>query len=211
MKKKTEGHQPKEAPPSAGTQMTQLSPINLEDKRSVRTTFKLSKQGSEALEAISKDNNISFKETIDMLCQKFLTIDVISRMRKIDVKRELAVRKTYVISKGSLRTLNQISQKNGISRDSLLDWTLVMFEIMQTAVIGKIKKGHEEALKIVDQCRSALSAYEKKLKGVLTIPEDPILNRFGLVLVVLDNLQMAIEANLKENKGIDPEDMSQSC
>src|SRR5262249_52967411 len=40
--------------------------------------------------------------------------------------------------------------------------------------------------------------------------ESPICTRFGSVMVVLENLRSAIEANMNEGVPIDPDDMSQA-
>ena len=210
MNKRPRGGQSNKDLLSAKIPLTQLPPINLENKRPVRTTFRLSKAGSEALEFVSKYHKIRFKEAIENLCQKFLTKEVVSLVASLEIKNDLLFRKTYVLSQGSLEALNKASKEYKVPRDVVLDRSLILFQLLVEEESTNKKEKREKALKLIRECTSTLYDYEKKLKDILG-SDDPVIHRFGFSIVILDNLKSAIEFNLKEDNPIDPEDMSQSC
>jgi hypothetical protein len=106
--------------------------------------------------------------------------------------------------------LNQAAQKHKISRDILLDRILILYQLGLKDFIQKKQKGREEALRLIREWASTAHDFEVKLTKILG-SDDPVVIRFGFVLVILNNLESAIECNLKDNKPIDPDDMGQGC
>ena len=71
------------------------------------------------------------------------------------------------------------------------------------------KKLNEKALKLVAKVHSEASKTETKLKELLGI-NHPIVSRFSYIMVILENLDSTIEANVEDGVPIDPDDFSQS-
>lgn len=121
-----------------------------------------------------------------------------------------SVRKTLVISKESLGRLNKISKTFNIPRDLLVETLVRNVESGLKRSMEEKKKQHKKALEIIhNKFWSKAEEIEGELKEFLK-DDDPILERFGIVIVIIMNLCSAIENELKEGTPIDPDDFSQS-
>ncbi len=188
--------------------------------QSVRTTFRLTKEGSEAMNRLAKNYGLKPKSLIQ-LCVTIDTRDskpkegtfmysVLKSAKDItfsDLDR--SVRKTLVISKESLGRLNKISKTFNIPRDLLVETLVRNVESGLKRSMEEKKKQHKKALEIINKFWSKAEEIEKELKKFLK-DDDPILERFGIVIVIIMNLCTAIESELKEGTPINPDDFSQS-
>ena len=182
--------------------------------QSVRTTFRLTKEGSEAMNWLAK-NDLKPKLLIQ-LCAAIDTRDskpkegtliysVLKSAEDItfsDLDR--SVRKTLVVSKESLGKLNKISKTFNIPRDLLVETLVRNVESGLKRSMEEKKKQHKKALEIINKFWSKAEEIEKELKEFLK-DDDPILERFGIVIVVIMNLCLAIESELEEGTPIDPD------
>ena len=71
------------------------------------------------------------------------------------------------------------------------------------------KQREEKAHVIIRDLWAEAESVEKQLKDLLD-DDNPIVNRFGMVIVVIMNLVVAIESKLSNDTPIDPDDISQS-
>ncbi len=229
MKKRTRKQQPrvtrasKEKPPSP------TYPADLADRQSVRTTFRFSKAGSEALKSLAKHHGVTFKDVFGNLCATILAdkyaqdtekassppkdslLYKVARVaKKEDTKTtDHLVRKTQVISRGALRVLKEISKEYQIPRDLLVDWSLIVIRELVKEATQKREKTYKEALRVIPVLTSKADTVADNLRDILQL-DDPIIARFGLVVTILNNLCSAIESNLEKGTLIDPDDMSQT-
>jgi hypothetical protein len=198
---------------SASDKKTHLSLDGLELGQSVRTTFRFSERAEDALDRLSKTTKVTKKDILDrfarlILKDDALTTRLVKEASKVAANQELGVRKTWVITKATLKLIRDKSQTNGLSRDALAE-SLVLFanELIKTANQQRPEK-HKEALKIIDDFWKNAEQIEDQL-GDLLGEDDPICERFRYVVPIIMNLSMAIEAEIKKGTPIDPDDMSQ--
>lgn len=200
-----------------------LSPVDqLDPKRwqSVRTSFRLTRSADNALKWLAKHDSITSKDVFQYLFNWMAALlllgdhrdnqdDMFSIDREFNpLTSEQSTRKTLVISKIALSTINDISKKHQISRDSLVNQCLLSLKLFREKQLKKEKKENKKALKVISQFISKAEDVERQLKTILE-ESSPILSRFARGVAILGNLQSVIEANLQKETEIDPEDIYQ--
>jgi hypothetical protein len=106
--------------------------------------------------------------------------------------------------------LNKLSKDHGLSRDLVFESLILTFKVLLEKHSENERQNEKKAHKIISDFWAKAEEVEQQLKGLLD-DDSPILERFGLVVNVLMNLEMAIESKLSNGVPIDPDDMSQSC
>jgi hypothetical protein len=203
---------------------------DLEDIKSVRTSFRLSQEGSAALVWLAEDAKVKLQGVLTHLAYSLLMDrsvrdtkqsaeseqgSILNRIRQaasdLDPKtRDTSARKTYVVDKLVLQIFNGIAKAYHIPRDLLVDLALKIKKAERQTEADSLRKHYEDAMREIDELLSKTDHLKKHFQEILG-EDDPIVNRLGLVAVVIMNLSLAIESNLKERIRIDPEDYSQSC
>ena len=180
-------------------------------ERSVHTKFRLKKSTFEDLNWLSNYSNRTEKSILDSIAEdlSFLAniAEALGSENSIDVTK--TIRKSKVISSGSLVNLRAISAKYKITRDQLIETSIMLLKHLLQENIKKTKDVHKSALAIVKELWGKIEGYEAKLKKLLG-EDDPIVYRMGFIAVVAMNLSGAIESELQDGVPIDPDDMSQS-
>jgi len=191
--------------------LDRVSKTSLSEKQSVRTTFKLSESSNNAIDWLITTNNLKPKELFDLMCSNEnlvdFAIEAAQKNRKNSSTKQ--TRKTFVISKRVLRLLNRYSERHKLSRDSIVENLILLFKALLEKHAEEEKQREEKALTIISDFYSKAESVEKQLKDLLD-DDNPILDRFGYVIVLLMNLSSAIESKLSNDVPIDPDDMSQS-
>jgi len=161
---------------------------------------------------LAKHHGITAKDVFDKFCQDSVIeiyADMASKTRDDQTPPKKSVRKTLVISKGALKTLNDFSTKNQIPRDELVDSSLIFLQLVTKEVLKKEQENNPRALEIISEFITQADSVEEKLQEIL-VSYSPILGRFGSVMVILENLRSAINSNIEDGTPIDPDDFSQS-
>lgn len=175
---------------------------------SKRTTFKLGIDSLEALEWLCNNLDVSAKKVLDLVTTEGEILNVAiqaAQERKINAPKD-PVRKTFVISSKALGQLNKASSKNNVARDSLLEVLLLAYRKFVEKFQDEERKREEKALEIISEFMAeAEKKYGKRLREVLD-NEHPILKRFGVITIIIENLLNAIQEKLEEGTPIDPED-----
>ena len=185
--------------------------FTLEDRQSIRTTFNLTKETSEQIKSLVKDRGITVKELFEILC--FDIFDILNEwfisegvLKKEEWKKKnRQVRKTYVISKRTFTRLNDLSKGHQIPRDVLVEHLFKTYQIVNKLHLKKIeesKKNHKKALQIMEDFLSISSETRGKLREIL-IEEDPIVERFEHIDIVIHNLVSDIESEISDGTPID--------
>jgi len=113
-------------------------------------------------------------------------------------------RRTFVLSKTSLKKFNELSKDTGVHRDRLF----TIGVSLQKVLLDNRNAKHQKAFEILEGLSHHISDIEKKCAALLG-DDDPIPQRIGIVAIILDNLLMAIEAELNRGVPIDGDDFSQ--
>lgn len=189
-----------------------VSKTSLSEKQSVRTTFKLSEDCINAIDWLLKTNNLKPKELFDLICSNDDLVNLAAEAAKKDDKNISVkhTRKTFVISKRTLRLLNKKSEEQTLSRDLIVEKLVLLFKALLEKHTEEEKQKEEEALSIISDFWTKAEEIENKLKDLLD-DDNPILDRFSIVIVIIMNLVSAIESKLSNDVPIDPDDFSQSC
>jgi len=191
--------------------LDRVSKTILSEKRSVRTTFKLSESSINAIDWLIKTNNLKPKELFDLMCSNENLIDfAIETARKNEKSKAVKqTRKTFVISTRVKRMLNKLSKEHELSRDLIFENLILLFKALLEKHSEDEKQKEKKAHTIISDFWTKAETVEQQLKGLLD-DDSPILERFGLIVVVVMNLASAIESKLSNDVPIDPDDMSQS-
>lgn len=234
MDKKANSHSQEKQPSLDKDSLSGAYPTDLRDRQSVRTTFKISQDSVETIGILAKHHGVSFKEIFDNLSTQFLKERFLKKLankeelEQAPLLQQLAhiaekymaqkgdqyadrqkglVRKSQVVSRGALRTLNEVSKEYQIPRDLLVDWSLVIMRDKFEKDIKATREKYQEAYEIIAELNSHASNAVEKLWELLD-PDDPILERFASVGAVLEDLHSAIKSNLDNGTPIGPEPFS---
>ena len=154
---------------------TIMGKIRIQDKLSVRTTFKLSGQTIDGLKELANEYGITFKEVFEIICFNNLepviedfSDNSVKNMKQND-QNELSIRKTFVISKYTLKLLNRFSTKYKLSRNAIIEFLLSSYQADRSLKKEQLRKKHENALKRINKL---IALIEKELKGLDVILDD---------------------------------------
>lgn len=186
-------------------------------EKTSRTTFRITKEANEAMNWLVEHYGTTLKSVLDLLCfnvpsardaepgKDTFLFSVIRQSRDFDFKKlNRSVRRTMVVSKKSLTVLNNVSKKVKIQRDLLVDRGVLFLKLVVETSQEEEKKKHAEAYEMIDQFYTTAEDLEDKLDQMLG-DDDPIVKRFGYVIIILDNLHSAIKAEMEKGEPIDPD------
>ncbi|MGB5984799.1 MAG: hypothetical protein WBG37_05790 [Desulfobacterales bacterium] len=138
-------------------QQTQIS-INLElpgasakalqNRQSVRATFKLSADCIDALSIVATHMGIRQKSLFDHLVEDLELLNSMAlEMKSHSWEPQFGIQKTYVISRGSLSALNQIAKTHGVPRDALIELSVRRL----IPIIAQQQQDYAERKKVLDK------------------------------------------------------------
>lgn len=177
----------------------------------LRTTFRISQEGHDAIKIISKKYGIKNAEVFNMASSLIQEIN----QNKIDLTslkriKGKTLRKTYLIDKLTLSKLRKFASEMNISRDLILDkMAIILKTLLDKELTEKHRKYSNVLENIINPLLNQTEKLEKQLKKELE-EDDPIISRFGLIIVMIINLSMAIESNINNGIPIDPNNYSQN-
>ncbi len=146
---------------------------DLRGKQSVRATFKLSSKSIKALNLVACHLGIKQKSLFDHLIEDVQVLHSIANEVSITSFKEITrVQKTYVLSRKTLSTLEEVSSSFNAPRDALVEYSIQRLE----AIIKVEREKHKKRIEILQELelkwkdnRKLLNKYRKKL-GV----DDPV-------------------------------------
>ena len=184
---------------------------DLRGKQSVRATFKLSSACIDAISIVSKHLGIKQKSLFDHLAEDVKALKSIAReVRKTKQRRDHLIQKTFVISRRSLSSLDQISKNFNASRDSLVEYSVQRLLPLIENECRNQEKRKKMLSAIKRHFRSGILLFEKweQLLG----GEDPILDKFASIMNTYENTVMEMDDIVEHGKHIemiDPEMLAQ--
>ena len=156
------------------------SSISLDDlrmKQSVRTTFKLPEEAINLLSIIAGQLGIKQKTLLDQLTEDSgLLIKLAKEVDQKNRGNETRQAKTFVISRNSLQSINDVAKEQNISRDILVEVSINQLlpiiekelerHIKRKQILEDMKKlsKHEEVLR--DQAREVLGEDDDLFKMI---------------------------------------------
>jgi len=188
------------------TKSTKRITEQLESSRTKVTTFRITQEGVNAMEWLSKRYNITLKELFNNIIGDEFFLESIKDMVVDDAisTNDIIVKKTQRISKLTLDRFNQFTKKYNVARDTLINTALLVLREEQINQIEAKRDVHTKALKEIN---NHLKISEKTMKElqILVGRKDSIYNRFGTIMTMLKVLSADITLELKEGKLINLE------
>ncbi len=172
-------------------------------KKTVRVNFKLSEEAYESLTWLTKYLNSTSKGVFELIFEEIkLTDTVIDAIIKLKIElSKNSIRKTYAISRGTKKTIKTVSEKHKISRDLLVDQTIIAAKFFLESGNEKALKNVEQVSTVFSQLRHHLYEAEEKLDNLLDA--DNLINEeFGVMMVHFENLMEELKKELEFRKSL---------
>jgi hypothetical protein len=183
---------------------------DLRGRQSVRATFKLSEGCIEAISIVAAHLGIKQKSLFDHLVEDARSLRSIAReIQNIKLTRQGRVQKTFVISRRSLLSLENISKNFNAPRDALVELSVQRL----LPIIAKEREKHEKRKKMLNEIAEHLEEGERLLNKTKEMfgEEDTISQKLESVMTVYDNAYHHIASFIEKGKIIEefhPEDLA---
>ena len=182
--------------------LPQPSPQDLRGRQSVRATFKLSARAIEAISIVSVHLGIKQKSLFDHLIEDARSLSHIARELESEKFRTLSrVQKTFVISRRTLSSLDEISKRFQAPRDALVEYSIQRL----LPVIAQERERHRRRKEILKDINEHLAGGLKilnKSKSLLG-EDDPVFLRLAAAMNALVNAQTNVKAFVEKGKIIE--------
>ena len=182
---------------------------DLRGRQSVRATFKLSEGCIEAISIVSAHLGIKQKSLFDHLVEDARTLKSIAReFQNIKLTQQGRIQKTFVISRRSLLSLENVSKNFNAPRDALVELSVQRL----LPIIAKEREKHGKRKKMLNEIAKHLEEGERLLSNAKEIfgVEDPISQKLKSVMTVYENAYHHIASFIEKGKIIEefqPEDL----
>lgn len=178
----------------------------LKDRQSVRATFRLSEGCINAISIVATQMGIKQKSLFDHLAEDMDSLRSIAReVKQSKIKKQGRIQKTFVVSKKSLASLDEISNMFNASWDVLIErYIQGLLPIIskervkhekRKGFLAKIKKHFQQGEKILNEIRKQLGE------------DDPIIDKFAMVMSGYETVKDNMEAFIDRSKGIEEFDV----
>jgi hypothetical protein len=177
---------------SDGISLPHPSAADLRGRQSVRATFKLSARSIEALSIVAVHLGIKQKSLFDQLIEDARSLSLIARELESEEFNALKrVQKTFVISRKTLLSLEDISRQYNTPRDALVEYSIQRL----LPVIMREREKHRKRKAILEDIDAHFEdglRLLKKTKALLG-EEDPVFVKLQAALGVYSNARDGIE------------------
>ena len=175
---------------------------SLRDRQSVRATFKLTEGCIDAISIVATHLGIKQKSLFDHLIEDMQSLSSIAReVQESKLRIPNRVQKTYVMSRKSLLSLEQVSKSYNAPRD-----TLVEFSVQRLLpIIARERQRHEKRKEILADITKHFNQGVKILHNIneLLGEDDPIFDRFASTMAVYQKSYEQIESYIEKGKIIE--------
>jgi predicted DNA-binding protein YlxM (UPF0122 family) len=182
--------------------LPQTSFDDLWGRQSVRATFKLSLNCIEAINIVAKQLGIKQKSLFDHLLQDLEALNTIAdQVRNARVQAPNRVQKTYVISRSTLLSLEDVAKQFNASRDALIEYSIHRL----LPLITNERKRHEQRKVIFAQLKDHVNKGRKLLEATYAQlgENDLISNRLAAAMGVYESAFRQIAAYMEKGKNIE--------
>ena len=180
----------------------QPSSSELRGRQSVRATFRLSERAIEVLSVVSYHLGIKQKSLFDHLLEDMEALNLIAeRFKSEEFDQPNRTQKTYVLSRRTLRSLEQVAASFDTPRDALVEYSIQRL----LPVIAKEREKQGLRQEIFTDMTRYLNEGEKILKKARERlgEEDPLYNRLETGFRALLNAHKDISSLVEKGKGIE--------
>jgi hypothetical protein len=173
--------------------LPQPSSQDLRGRQSVRATFKLSTRAIEAMSIVSVHLGIKQKSLFDHLIEDVQSLSQIAREIESEKFRTLSrIQKTFVISRRTLSSLDEISKQFQAPRDALVEYSIQRL----LPVIDQERERHLRRKKILSDMDEHLANGLKILRRSESLlgEDDPVFIRLAAAIKAMANAQSNVNA-----------------
>lgn len=182
-------------------QITEDATLGLRGHQSVRTTFKLSERSINALSILAGQMGIKQKSLFDHLVDDVQALKAIAQQFETFPGADQRIAKTYVISRKTLESLEQISSRYNTPRDALVEFSieriLPLIE-MEKAKYSRRTKIAEQLAVLVEKSMKLLEEASGDLGA-----DDPVVQEIYAIVRTADASYQRISAFLEKGKRIE--------
>ena len=176
--------------------------FELKERQSVRATFRLSEGCIDAISIVATQMGIKQKSLFDHLAEDMDSLRSIAReIKQMKIKKQGRIQKTFVISRKSLSSLDEISNMFNTSRDNLVEHSIQrLFPIISRERIKhETRKGFLVKIKKhFKQGEIILNDIKKQLGN-----DDPIIKKFAMIITSYEIVKDNMEAFIDRSRGIE--------
>ena len=172
------------------------SAADLRGRQSVRATFKLSSRAIEALSIVAVHLGIKQKSLFDQLIEDAGSLSLIAKeIEEEDFQALERIQKTFVISRRTLLSLEEISRRFKAPRDALVEYSIQRL----LPVIAKERAKHRKRKEILQDINDYFENGLKILKKTRELlgEDDPIYMRLANAMEAYvharDNIERFVE------------------
>jgi predicted DNA-binding protein YlxM (UPF0122 family) len=196
----------KEVKPSEGRSLPRSFTSDLRGKQSVRATFRLTEGCIDAISIVATQLGIKQKSLFDHLAEDVRSLQSIARaMEKKAIPKDNRIQKTYVISRKSLYSLDEIAKTFNAPRDALVEISVQKL----IPIIAKEQKKHDKRKQILAEIEAHYKKGEEILNKIKSFSgdDDPIYTKFSTAMTVYANAKDHIDSFIEKSKMIEEFDI----
>ena len=174
----------------------------LKERQSVRATFRLSEECIDAISIVATQMGIKQKSLFDHLVEDMDSLKSIAReIKQMKINKQGRIQKTFVISRKSLSSLDEISNMFNASRDGLVEHSIQRL----LPIISRERTKHEIRKEFLVKIKKHFLQGEKILHDIRKQlgDDDPIINKFSMVMSSYEAVKDNMESFIDRSKGIE--------
>jgi len=175
---------------------------DLRGRQSVRATFKLTEECIGAISIVAAHLGIKQKSLFDHLVEDINALNSIAgELRNVTLRNHSRVQKTYVISRKSLYSLDEVSKSYNAPRDALVEYSV---QRLLPVIINEQKK-HEARKKIVTEITNHFNTGQTLLRRLEKTlgREDPLYGKLIALMTYYQNTYTGMQSFIEKGKIIE--------
>jgi HD superfamily phosphodiesterase len=145
---------------------------------------------------------IKQKSLFDHMVEDIESLKSIAReIKQTKTKRQGRIQKTFVISRKSLASLDEISNMFNISRDGMVEYSIQRL----LPIINRERTKHEIRKEFLIKIKTHFQQGEKMLNDIRKQlgDDDPIINKFAMVMSSYETVKENMESFIDRSKNIE--------
>ena len=178
------------------------TPQDLRGRQSVRATFKLSAKAIETMSIVAVHLGIKQKSLFDHLIEDVQSLKLIAREIESERFNTISrIQKTFVISRKTLSSLDETSERFNAPRDALVEYSIQRL----LPVLAREREKHQRRKDILrDMSENVENGLKILKKSRMRLGEDdPVFLRWEAAMKTLVNTQREIAAFIEKGKIIE--------
>lgn len=170
-------------------------------RQSVRTTFKLSEKSIDALSILAGQLGIKQKSLFDHLIDDGSALRHIARESDQFEIPQQRMAKTYVISRKTLKNLEEVSTQYQTPRDALVELSIERI----LPLIAREKEKHEQRKKVLEKMNTLFDEAEEVFDMAThrLESEDPVYHRVVQMMKTINSCREEVESCVERGKKIE--------